>query len=140
MLYKILSIGWNANPETPDLSIREENNNLILDFYLNSFLHPQFREAHKCSLSFLKCSKYFYSEILSEAYLKGQYRFKPHELPFGEFYEINTNKKMDFPSNALQLENPPDEDLIKHYLFFFKQGIFECLAQDYKLHLLQKLD
>lgn len=140
MLYKILTIGWNADPETPELTIRAEKNILKLEFYLNNFLQTQFKENHKCSLIFHNCHKYYLGAPQTDIHQIGSGRFKAGELPFGEFYEIQSNRKIDFPKQATILNGTIDPEVLKHYLFFFKDGTFECLASDYRLCLLQNLE
>ena len=70
-----------------------------------------------------------------EGYYRGQYRFKPSILPWGEFYRLDTNWKIDFPDNSITLIKIPNEKKQKHYIFFFKDNTFECVAEGYQLTL-----
>ena len=48
-----------------------------------------------------------------------------------EFYKITTSEN-DFPKNPKLIEINSDLKNLGHYLFFFRDNIFECLAEDYK--------
>ena len=71
-----------------------------------------------------------------EGYYLGKYRYKYTELPWGEFYKLETDWALDFPSEHTVLTSAVDNSKLNHYIFFFKDNIFECLAEDYKLEFL----
>jgi len=108
---------------------------VILDFFLNYHLFDKFDEHDKARLNFYNCHKYSFNTMNDEGYYRGQYRFKPSILPWGEFYRLDTNWKIDFPDNSITLIKIPNEKKQKHYIFFFKDNTFECVAEGYQLTL-----
>jgi len=72
-----------------------------------------------------------------EGYYREQYRYKYSELPWGEYYELKTNWETDFPEKAEVLNSNTSRINLKHYIFFFKDNIFECVAENYSFEVLK---
>lgn len=135
MTYTQLNIDWNADPNSPETSIKVEGDTIILDFYLNYFLFDEFKEGDKGQLTFYNCHKYDFDGTNDEGYFLGQHRYKYTDLPYGEFYQLNTNWQTDFPKNSKILNPDINSKDLKHFVFFFKENTFECVATEYKLKL-----
>ena len=67
-----------------------------------------------------------------EGYYGGQYRYKYTELPWGDFYEIDTDWKSDFHKNNLIILPIIDCARLKHYILFLRDNTFECVAENYE--------
>lgn len=134
MTYKQLNNGWNADPNAPEPKISIHGSSITLEFYLNYFLFDNFKEGDKGQLTFLNCFKYAINTLNDEGYYKGNYRYKYTDLPWGEFYQINSAPE-DFPKDAVILNFNENVSNLKHYLFFFKDDTFECLAEGFELNL-----
>ena len=131
MNYERLNLDWNAEPNAPEPKLLVENGNVIIEFYLNSFLYDNFSEDEIGKLTFINCQKYEFNDMNDEGYYSGKYRYKECDLPWGEFYKITTSE-IDFPKNFMLIENNSNLKNLNHYLFFFRDNIFECLAENYK--------
>ena len=53
-----------------------------------------------------------------EGYFREQYRYKESDLPWGEFYELESDWQNDFPKNNLILLPNRDNKPLKHFIFF----------------------
>jgi len=72
---------WNAEPNSPDVRLFVEGNNVTLEFYLNYFVYERFREGDKARLTFTNCHKYSFNTMNDEGYYYGQYRYDVSALP-----------------------------------------------------------
>lgn len=132
MEFTRLTTDWNADPNSPDVELSVVGNNVTLDFSLNYFVYDNFNEGDKARLTFINCHKYSFNTMNDEGYYYGQYRYKYTELPWGEFYELNSKWETDFPLSFTILNQDKNRQL-KHYIFFFKDNTFECVAENYEL-------
>ncbi len=133
MTNTLLTIDWNADPNSPEVTLTVENTTVILVFYINYFLYERFQEGDKARLTFLNCQKFSFNTMNDEGYFLGQYRYKHNELPWGEFYKIETNWKVDFPTKHTILMGNPNHKNQSHFIFFFKDNTFECVSEEYHL-------
>ena len=124
---------WNADPNSPDVEISILGNSVTLDFLVNYFIYDNFKEGDKARLTFENCLKYSFNSMNDEGYFMGQYRYKYNDLPWGEFYEIQSNWQTDFPIEQTLLSELNNIEKLRHYIFFFKDNTFECVAENYLL-------
>ena len=132
-----LNITWNADPNAPEVEMTIDSNIVTLEFFLNCLAYKEFKEGDKGRLRFKNCHKYSFNTMNDEGYYLGQYRYKVNELPWGEFYELNTNCKVDFPVEHKVLSNPTNQKELSHYIFFFKDNTFECIAESYEIEFIR---
>ena len=102
-----------------------------MTIFLNYYVFDNFKEGDKAKIIFQNCSKYSLNTCNDEGYYYGQYRTNPNELPWGEFYEIKDGLNREFPEPITELSN--DNNDKRHFIFFFKDETFECLADNYKI-------
>jgi hypothetical protein len=135
-----LNNGWNAEPNAPEVDIKIQDNKVIVSFYLNAFIFKDFDEDDKGILTFQDCIQYRYGSPNDEGfYCFGQSRYKDFGVKWGEFYEVNDSDwKTNFPDVILMKNHIDNNKEYKHYLFYFKDGTFECIACDYDLKFLNK--
>ncbi|MFD2247012.1 hypothetical protein [Pontibacter ruber] len=138
MNYKKLNIDWNADPNAPEPYLSVSGKQVSLRFYLNPFLFDQIEKDGEGELIFLNCHKYSFNNCNDEGYLHGQYRYSNEQPPWGEFYLLQTDWKYDFPMECTILEEKFSEDQMKHFIFFFRDNTFECVAEDYVFSYLNK--
>lgn len=129
--YEQISVGWNANPVSPDIILEISGDDLIIDIYLNYYVYEGYRQGDKVKIIFKNCASYSLNSCNDEGYYYGQYRIKPNQLPWGEFFEIKSGVDRNFPKPVTLIDI--DKENKRHFIFFFKDETFECLADDYTL-------
>ena len=132
MKYKQLNIDWNAEPNAPEIKMTVEHTTVTLEFFLNYFVYDSFQEDEKGILTFNRVHKFSLNSMNEEGYFREQYRYKESDLPWGEFYELESDWQNDFPKNNLILLPNRDNKPLKHFIFFFKDNTFECVAESYE--------
>jgi len=122
---------WNADPVSPEIELKVDGIDLIMDIYLNHFQFDKYQEGDKVKIRFKNCAEYSLNTCNDEGFYYGQYRIKPTELEWGEFYEIKSGLDKILPNPIEKIQNSNSDR--KHFIFFFKDETFECLASDYYL-------
>ena len=133
MTYTQITTDWNADPNDPQVQLSVGSLSVSLEFSLNNLQFDNFKIGDKAKLTFLNCHKFSFNNMNDEGYYMGQYRYKYNELPWGEFYKLETNWKTDFPRRHTVLNEDINIDKLHHYIFFFKDNTFECVAEKYEL-------
>jgi hypothetical protein len=122
---------WNADPVSPEIELKEDGIDLIMNIYLNHFQFDNYQEGDKVKIRFKNCVEYSLNTCNDEGFYYGQYRIKPTELEWGEFYEIKSGLDRKLPNPVKKIQN--DNSDRKHFIFFFKDETFECIASDFHL-------
>ena len=131
MEFKQLNTDWNAHPNGPDPEVSVIGSNVTISFFLNNYLYNQFKEDDKGVLTFKNCSRYSFNSMNDEGYYMGKYRFKHTALPWGYFYLL-TDADTNF-SKEIMLDSSIEKEALNHYIFFFRDNTFECMAEDFEL-------
>lgn len=126
-----LNDGWNAEPNAPDPSINTHNENLTLKFLLNAFQFTAFQEEEIGFITFKNCSQYRLGPTNDEGWYKGQCRFSKLLPEWGEFYELSGDAALLDAPNDWKKIKPITSDQ-KHYLFYFRDDTFECVADSWE--------
>ena len=132
MEYKKINTDWNAEPNAPDVKLTVDNTTVKLDFYLNCFNFDRFKADEKGTLVFNKVHKFSFNSMNDEGYFMGKYRYKQTELPWGEFYQLDTDWQNDFHENVIILLPNADNENLKHFIFFLRDNTFECVAESFQ--------
>ena len=140
MIFEQLNENWNADPNDPEVEISVVGNDVIVEFFLNAYQFEAFNEGDKAVLTFRDCLQYRYGSPNDEGfYDHDQSRYKSFGVKWGEFYVIHDSDwKSNFPDSISVSEQPLGE--LKHYLFYFRDGTFECIAKDYELKKISDSD
>jgi hypothetical protein len=136
MKFTKLNRGWNADVGAPEENVVVAGDTVVVEFYLSYSSYKRFPENDKGKLTFTKCHKYSIKGTNDEGYYMGQHRYKDEELPWGEFYKLETNWRLDFAEEPIFLLEPANRAQLNHYIFFFRDNSFECVAADYKIEFL----
>ena len=130
--FEQLNIGWNAEPNAPELSISVECDAVIIMFYLNAFAYEGYSEGDKVKITFHNAYQYRVGAPNDEGfYIYNQSRYKKYGVKWGEFYLVhNSDWQENFPE-PIKVGIPNDN--LKHYLFYFKDEAFECIASSYSI-------
>ena len=126
---------WDAEPNAPMPRIEMDNkySTVKLTFYLNAFIHKDVEEDDMGILEFEDCYKYRLGSTNDEGFYRGQCRFSKTGVQWGNFYQIEGSKwEKDFPSDEIIVDRSlTDKDGLNHYLFYFRDNTFECIAKSY---------
>ena len=130
--FERLNLDWNAEPNDPEVKIDVCGNDVIVEFYLNSFWYQQFSEDDRAKITFHNCYQYRYGSPNDEGfYSYNQSRFKKLGVKWGEFYLVhNSDWKDAFPEPIIV---GGYADTVNHYLFYFRDATFECIAESYDI-------
>ena len=132
MDYIQLNKNWNAEPNAPALKLTATQEDVTLTFDLNPFLFDYIDEGDQGQLVFENVHAYRLDPTNDEGYMRGQFRYSDKELPWGEFYELpESNWSNDIPADRIELMKLDSLEAPTHFIFFFRDHTFECIADDY---------
>src|SRR5688500_12817148 len=136
--YIQITTDWNADPVSPEIKLNIDGSDLVMDIYLNHYVFDKYRNGDKVKIRFKSCAEYSLNTCNDEGYYYGQYRTNPNELPWGEFYEIKSGLDRNMPNPIVKILSR--DSAAKHFIFFFKDETFECLAFGYELDFYNEKD
>ncbi len=126
--FKQLNDGWNAEPNAPDPAVKIEGKDLLLTFTVNPFLFPEFDEEEIGVLRFVDCVRYRLGPTNDEGWFMGQCRFSKLAPSWGEFYLVEGDEELlGAPADWQTISESSDPH--KHFLFYFRDDTFECVAR-----------
>jgi plasmid stabilization system protein ParE len=134
-LFVKLNDGWNAEPNAPDARATVEGRDVLLDFFLNPWQFPRFREEQRARLRFRSTWRYRLGSTNDEGWYRGQCRFSAIAPAWGEFYEVRGDVRLDECPNDWKVVGPIEGPPLRHFLFYLRDETFECDAVDYVLDL-----
>lgn len=131
--FEKLNKGWNPEPNAPEEEIVVSGSDVIVSFLINPFQSGTYKDGDRAVLTFHGCLQYRYGSPNDEGFFVfNQSRFKEYGVEWGEFYKVcGSNWETDFP-DPVSVSEQPHEGL-NHYLLYFRDGTFECLASDYEM-------
>ena len=135
--FEQLNLDWNAEPNAPEVEISVYDNKVTVEFFLNAFKYKQFSEEDKAKLTFYNCHQYRFGAPNDEGfYSYNQSRYKKYGVKWGEFYLVhNSDWEDNFPNPIIVGEKSEN---LNHYLFYFKDETFECIAENYSVEFITK--
>jgi hypothetical protein len=127
--FRLLNIGWNAEPNAPEPSAEVSGRDALLRFWLNSFRYPRFKADDTGAIRFTRCSRYRLGSTNDEGWYLGQCRYSKIAPAWGKFYElIGPDDVADLPQDWVTLRG---DHAPRHFLFYFRNETFECFAADW---------
>ena len=129
-----LNHGWNADPNGPDPRAEWDGLSLRLRFRMNSFQFPEYDAEDIGEIVFDDCSRFRLGTVNDEGWYRGQGRFGRAGHSWGEFYEVAGG--LD-PGTAQDdwVVRCPDAESYHHFLFYFRDEDFECVARGWNLKI-----
>jgi hypothetical protein len=123
-----LSADWNAEPNAPEPLVQRQGSDVRLEFFLNAFAYPAFREGEKGALWFGNVSKFRLGATNDEGWFRGQCRYSKTAPEWGEFYELVGDDPL--------AEEPTDWQACsgvgqRHFLFYLCDNTFEAFADEW---------
>jgi hypothetical protein len=126
-----LNEGWNAEPNAPDPVTIVIGHDVVLRFLLNSLQFQQFAESDLGILRFRGCSRFRLGPTNDEGWYRGQCRYSRVAPDWGEFYEVvGDDPFLEQPVDWRSVS--PTSDPPRHFLFYFRDRTFECMAQQWE--------
>jgi hypothetical protein len=121
-----LNIGWNAEPNVPMPAVLEQKRDLLLNFFLNPYVFPNFKDDEKGVLRFENVAKYRLGPTNDEGWYRGQCRYTDVAPKWGEFYELTgPDAQRDMPEDWHVMNDGAGS---RHFLFYFRDETFEAFA------------
>ena len=115
--------------KAPEPAINIRNEDLLLMFYVNPFLYPEFKEEEIGILRFMRCERYRLGPTNDEGWYRGQCRFSKLAPAWGEFYFVQGDHDLlNAPLDWKKLDCAVS-DRSKHFLFYFRDETFESVAE-----------
>ena len=125
-----LNRDWNADPNAPHESVISQGQDVVMEFCVNSWTYPGFREGERAGLRFYSCSKYRLGPTNDEGWHAGQCRFGKLAPAWGDFYQVSGE---GYPaSDVTDWVEVTESQSNNHYLFYLRDSTFECFAQGYE--------
>jgi hypothetical protein len=123
-----LNEGWNAEPNAPEPKVEIAGSDVLLSFFVNAFQFPEFKEEEVGILRFVNCERYRLGPTNDEGWYRGQCRFSKLAPKWGEFYLVSGDAQfVSAPQDWKVLK--PNKHSGKHFLFYFRDNTFECVAE-----------
>lgn len=136
-----LNNNWDAesNAPMPKIEIDDESSKIKVTFYLNAFIYRDLEEDDEGILEFEDCYKYRFGGTNDEGFYRGQCRFSKTGVQWGNFYQIEDSKwEESFPDDEVIIdENLKGRTDLNHYLFYFRDNTFECIAKSYSFSIIK---
>ena len=126
-----LNDGWNAEPNAPDPVAKLIAGAVRVCFLLNPYQFSAYSEGDWGSLTFGKCTRFRLGPTNDHGWYLGQCRYSGLAPGWGEFYEIvGPDPNRDSPTDWQTVS----EDTLgtRHFLFYFRDETFECIAADWR--------
>lgn len=130
-----LNHGWNADPNAPEPILSVDGSELLLQFYVNALQFPEFVEGSSATVRFKTCNRYRLGPTNDEGWYLGQCRFSRSAPSWGEFYQITGDPELLLAPTDWRALSAIDRPESKHYLFYFRDETFECLADSWEVEL-----
>jgi hypothetical protein len=131
-----LNEGWNADPNAPEPSVLVAGSDVSVTFSVNAFQFPEFSEGAKATLRFKNCQRFRNGPTNDEGWCMGKCRFSLLAPAWGEFYAVSgAPELLSAPSDWVANADAPHAGPAWHYLFYFKDETFECVADEWQVEL-----
>ena len=125
-----LNDGWNADPNVPEPNVRTSSSEVQLAFFLKSSVY-QARRDEIGRVTFEGCSTWRLGSTNDEGWFMGQCRYSRLAPAWGEFYELSGQDELRLAPNDWQVPAEPGAG-DRHFLFYFRDETFECLAANWR--------
>lgn len=131
-----LNYGWNADPNAPEPTASVGGSTVLVSFRVNAFQFPQFTEGDRAVLRFENCQRYRLGSTNDEGWYMGTCRFSRLAPAWGEFFHVSGEASLLLqPADWVIVAPNSMDELSRHYLFYFKDETFECVASNWAVQL-----
>ena len=133
-----LNDGWNAEPNAPEESARVDGQDVLLQFDINALQFGEFIKGDKGVLRFVNCSQFRLGATNDEGWYRGQCRFSELAPAWGEFYAVIGDPNSTIGPNDWVVVQSAVGKSRTHFLFYFRDRTFECVAEKCVVESTQK--
>jgi hypothetical protein len=131
-----LNHGWNADPNSPAPEVTVVGRDVVVTFFVNAFQFPEFTEGTKATIRFKSCQRYRIGTTNDEGWYMGKCRFSKLAPRWGEFYQLAGDPDLLLaPNDWLVVQPETGSGTTEHYLFYFRDETFECVARSWEVEL-----
>jgi len=125
-----LNLDWNADPNVPLDQVGVVGRTVFVRFRMNHFVYERFAPSDLGVLTFRNCSRWRQDETNDHGWYLNQCRYGRAAPHWGEFYEIvGDDPQRDTPADWHWIDR--QAPVARHFLFYFKDDSFECVADDW---------
>jgi hypothetical protein len=134
MRWQKLNTTFDADPNSPMPKVTITGDQVTVEFYLNHYIWDDVQPGEKAMLTFSGTYMYRLGSTNDEGFYRGQCRFSGTGIAWGDFYELDESLwQQSFPSDRIVLGVPGVLTAgLKHFLYYFRDETFECVAQGYE--------
>ncbi len=133
-IFTQLNHGWNAEPNAPDPQAAWQGVSLLLRFRMNAFQFPEYDGDDIGEIIFEDCTRYRIGTVNDEGWYRDQGRFGGNGHQWGEFYEVAEGLSPDITPDDWVVRCQ-DGEARRHFLFYFRDEDFECVARSWSLRI-----
>ena len=133
MRWTKLNTGFDAEPNAPIPRVTVNGCDVLVRFFLNPFIWGDVQEQDEAALLFHDVFMCRIGSTNDEGFYRGQCRFSNTGIPWGDFYELQESDwQRTFPDDLVMvLPSLIGDPRLKHYLYYFRDQTFECLAKGF---------
>ena len=137
MRWTKLNTTFDAEPNAPRPRVFVVGGNVTVRFFLNPFVRSDVHEGDEGLLTFRGVLMYRLGPTNDEGFYRGQCRFSHSGIAWGDFYELHGSAWQEtFPADRVLVSTClKDDPSLRHYLFYFRDETFECIAKGVQFHL-----
>lgn len=125
-----LNLDWNAEPNAPDPEVSVVGPNLQLRFRPDGWRRGESRRM----LTFSECAIWRLGPTNDEGWYRGDCRYSKIAPGWGEFYQLEGYDPVRYGPDDWLTPSPPGVG-DHHYLFYFRDETFECMAVGWTLSI-----
>ena len=133
-----LNKGWNAAPNAPWPRITIVGQNLLLSFKMNHFLYNEYTQDDIGILEFQNCVQFRMGATNHDEFFRYGDRYKEHGVAWGHFYRVLGSGWREHFDDSVHIRNEPYPEELQHYLFYFRDQDFECIAAGHEFRVNRK--
>jgi hypothetical protein len=139
MRWTKLNTTFDAEPNAPDPRVTVDGDLVTVRFFLNPFIWADVQDGDEAELIFRRVLMYRLGATNDEGFYRGQCRFSSSGIKWGDFYELHESNWMQwFPADKVVVSSRNEEAGLKHYLFYFRDETFECVAHGHEFQRMKR--
>lgn len=133
MRWTKLNVTFDAEPNGPEPRVSVEGDIATVRFFLNPYIWDDVEDGDEGELVFAGVVMYRLGATNDEGFYRGQCRFSKTGISWGDFYELfDSQWETNFPRDRVIVSTPKEPSQLHHYLYYFRDHTFECIAHSWQ--------